>query len=179
MLVKILAAGSGGQGVLTMGNVLGNAAMMDDLFVTFLPSYGAAMRGGTANCTVCLSDEEIASPVASVPDVLMAMNQPSLIAFISRMEPGGQILYNTDLVDFVPERGDLAMYAVPANRISREVGNERSANMVMLGALVKLIHSLKIETVSASIEVMMGKKKKLADMSVSAVHAGFEGFPFE
>jgi 2-oxoglutarate ferredoxin oxidoreductase subunit gamma len=178
MLVKILAAGSGGQGVLTMGNVLGNAAMMDDFFVTYLPSYGAAMRGGTANCTVCLSDEEIASPVASVPDILMAMNQPSLIAFISRMEPGGQVLYNADLVDFVPERGDLAMYAVPANRMGRELGNERSATMVMLGALVKLINALKIETVSASIETMIGKKKKLADMSVRAVQAGFEGFPF-
>ncbi len=89
MLLKLLIAGSGGQGVLTMGNVLGNAAMLDDYYVTYLPSYGAAMRGGTANCTLCISDEEMASPVASTPDMLVAMNQPSLMAFISRLEAGG------------------------------------------------------------------------------------------
>ena len=116
MLIKILAAGSGGQGVLTIGNVLGNAAMMDDYFVTYLPSYGAAMRGGTANCTLCISDEEVASPIASKPDVLVAMNQPSLIAFISSLEPGGQLLYNENLVDFVPERGDIEMFAAPVNQ---------------------------------------------------------------
>lgn len=179
MLVKILNAGSGGQGVLTMGNVLGNAAMIDDYFITYLPSYGAAMRGGTANCTLCISDEEIASPVASTPDILVAMNQPSLMAFISRLEPGGQLLYNADLVDYVPERGDLDIYAAPANVIARGLDTERSANMVMLGALIRMIKIIKLETVNKSIDMMMGAKKKLAETSVRAVLAGFEGFPFK
>lgn len=179
MLLKLLLAGSGGQGVLTIGNVLGNASMLDDYHVTFLPSYGAAMRGGTANCTICISDEEIASPVASVPDLIVAMNQPSMLGFISRLEPGGQLLYNADLVDLVPDRGDIEMFAVPANRIARELGNERSANMVMLGALVKMTAIIKIETISSSIEMMMGSKKKIAESSVNAVMAGYEGFPFK
>jgi 2-oxoglutarate ferredoxin oxidoreductase subunit gamma len=179
MLVKILAAGSGGQGVLTMGNVLGNAAMMDDYFVTYLPSYGAAMRGGTANCTLCISDEEVASPVASTPDILVAMNQPSLITFISRLEPGGQLLYNENLVDFVPERGDIDMFAAPVNQVAHGLGSERSANMVMLGALVKMTKIIKIETIFKSVELMMGSKKKLAESSIHAIQAGYEGFPFK
>lgn len=179
MLVKTLTAGSGGQGVLTMGNVLGNAAMLENYFVTFLPSYGAAMRGGTANCTVCISDEEIASPVASVPDILVALNQPSLMAFISRIEPGGQLLYNADLVDGAPDRGDLKIYPAPVNQIARELGSERSANMVILGALVKLIGVIRLETINQSIEMMIGAKKKLVDLSIRAVAAGYEGFPFK
>jgi 2-oxoglutarate ferredoxin oxidoreductase subunit gamma len=179
MLVKILAAGSGGQGVLTIGNVLGNAAMMDDYFVTYLPSYGAAMRGGTANCTVSVSDEEVASPVASTPDILVAMNQPSLMSFISRLEPGGQLLYNENLVDFVPERGDIDIFAAPVNEVARKLGSERSANMVMLGALARMIKIVKIETINKSVELMMGSKKKLAESSIIAIKAGYEGFPFK
>jgi 2-oxoglutarate ferredoxin oxidoreductase subunit gamma len=179
MLVKILAAGSGGQGVLTMGNVLGNAAMIDNFFVTYLPSYGAAMRGGTANCTLCISDEEVASPVASTPDILVAMNQPSLIAFITRLEPGGQLLYNADLVDYVPERGDIDMFAAPVNQMARQMGNERSANMVMLGSLVQMIKIISLETILKSIEMMLGSKKKLIESSIQAVRAGYDGFPFK
>lgn len=179
MLVKILMAGSGGQGVLTMGNVLGNASMLENYFVTYLPSYGAAMRGGTANCTLCISDEEIASPVASVPDILVALNQPSLITFVSRIEPGGQLLFNADLVDFVPDRGDLKIFPAPVNRVARELGSERSANMVILGALVRLMGFLKPETIDTSIEMMIGAKKKLVELSIRAVKAGYEGFPFK
>ncbi|MBN2158073.1 MAG: 2-oxoacid:acceptor oxidoreductase family protein [Spirochaetes bacterium] len=179
MLVKILAAGSGGQGVLTIGNTLGNAAMLENFFVTYLPAYGAAMRGGTANCTLSISDEEVASPVASTPDILVAMNQPSLMAFISRLEAGGQLLYNSDLVDYVPERGDVEMFSAPVNRIGRELGSERSANMVMLGALVKMTGLIKVETINQSIEMMMGSKKKLAESSVKAFRAGYDGFPFK
>lgn len=179
MLVKILAAGTGGQGVLTIGNALGNAAMLEDYFVTYLPSYGAAMRGGTANCTLSISDEEVASPVASTPDILVAMNQPSLMAFISRLEAGGQLLYNSDLVDYVPERGDVEMFAAPVNRVGRELGSERSANMVMLGALVRMTGIIKAETVQKSIEMMMGSKKKLAELSAKAFQAGYDGFPFK
>ncbi|TFH37951.1 MAG: 2-oxoacid:ferredoxin oxidoreductase subunit gamma, partial [Chrysiogenales bacterium] len=136
-------------------------------------------RGGTANCTVCISDEEVASPVASTPDILVAMNQPSLVAFITRLEPGGQLLYNADLVESVPERGDVEMIAAPVNSIALRLGNERTANMVMLGALAKMINILDIETIIKSIEMMMGSKKKVAEMSIRALRTGFEEFPFQ
>ena len=125
-----------------------------------------------------VSDEEIASPVASHPDVLLAMNSPSIFAFISRLEPGGELLYNSDLATNIPERGDIELFAVPANRIARELGNERSANMVMLGSLVKLIEIVRLDTVSSSVEMMMGGRKKLVEISLRAIRAGFEGFPF-
>ncbi len=176
MLVKILNAGSGGQGVLTLGNVLGNAAMLADFHVTFLPEYGAAVRGGTANCTVCISDQSIASPVASAPDVLLAMNQPSVMKFISRLLPGGQMIYNSSLVDSVPVRGDLDIYSIAANEIATSLGNGRSANMVALGTLVAHLKILEMEIIHKSLEIMLGSKKKLIDISKKALDAGFENY---
>jgi 2-oxoacid:acceptor oxidoreductase gamma subunit (pyruvate/2-ketoisovalerate family) len=179
MLVKILIAGAGGQGVLTVGNILGNAAMLEDYYVTYLPSYGAAVRGGTANCTLCISDEEIASPVASSPDFIVAMNQPSAETFINRLQPGGQMIYNSSLIDSVPYRGDVDLFPVPANQLAREIGNERSANMVILGAFIELSNVLKIDSLRNSIENVIGGKKKLMEMSKKAIMRGYEGFPFE
>jgi 2-oxoacid:acceptor oxidoreductase gamma subunit (pyruvate/2-ketoisovalerate family) len=179
MLVKILFAGSGGQGVLTIGNVLGNAAMLQDFYVTYLPSYGAAMRGGTANCTISVSDEEIASPVSSSPDIVLALNQPSAHAFINRLEPGGQLVYNSNIVESIPYRGDVDLFPVPANEIAKKLGNERSSNMVILGAFTKLINVITLDSLYQSIDYMMGAKKKLAEMSKRAVAEGYNGFPFD
>jgi 2-oxoacid:acceptor oxidoreductase gamma subunit (pyruvate/2-ketoisovalerate family) len=179
MLVKILFAGAGGQGVLTAGNVLANAAMVEDYYVTYLPSYGAAVRGGTANCTICISDEEIASPVASSPDFIVALNKPSANAFINRLEPGGQMIYNSSLIESVPYRGDVDLFSVPANAVASEIGNERAANMVILGSFIKLTNILKINSLKKSIEYMMSGKKKLIDISKRAVEEGYQRFPFE
>ncbi len=179
MLAKIMFAGSGGQGVLTIGNVLGNAAMSEDYHVVYLPSYGAAMRGGTANCTLSISDEEIASPVVSSPDFVVAMNQPSACAFINRLEPGGQMIYNSNLVDSVPYRGDVDLFPIPVNQIALEIGSERSANMVMLGCFLKLTKVVRLEAVLESIEHMMGGKKKLVEQSKLAVSEGYKRFPHE
>ncbi len=178
MLARLLFAGSGGQGVLTIGNVLGNAAMLEDFHVTFLPEYGAAVRGGTANCTICVSDEIIASPVASNPDIVLAMNQPSVISFINRLQPGGQLIYNSSIVDEVPARGDVDIYKVPASEMAQDMGNSRSTNMIILGAFVKLANIIKVETVHDSIDMLMGKKKKLADQIKKAVSLGHDSFPF-
>ncbi|MCG8339475.1 MAG: 2-oxoacid:acceptor oxidoreductase family protein, partial [Proteobacteria bacterium] len=123
MLARLLFAGSGGQGVLTIGNILGNAAMLQDFHVTFLPEYGAAMRGGTANCTICISDEEIASPVASNPDIVLAMNQPSVLSFINRLQPGGQMIYNSSIVDELPYRGDIKTFPVPASQLGQKIND--------------------------------------------------------
>lgn len=176
MLVKILLAGSGGQGVLTTGNVLGNAAMLEGFNVVFLPTYGAAMRGGTANCTVSISDEEIASPVASSPDFVVAMNQPSAHTFINRLEPGGQLIYNSNLVESIPYRGDVDLFPVPVNDIARELGNERGANIVILGALIKLTKVVKVESVYQSMDIMFSQKKKLLEVSKKAFMEGYERF---
>ena len=179
MLVKMIFAGAGGQGVLTIGNVLGNAAMMQDLHVTYLPSYGAAVRGGTANCTLSISDEEIASPVASTPDFVIALNQPSTTVFVNRLESGGQMLYNADLVDVVPVRGDVDLYPVPANTIAREAGNERSMNLVMLGAFICLTGVVEAESVKKSLDVMMGKRPGVKEKSIQAFMEGYQQFPFQ
>ncbi len=179
MIVRMLFAGSGGQGVLTIGNILGNAAMLEDFHVTFLPEYGAAMRGGTANCTLCISDTEIASPVASSPDMVLSMNQPSVLTFVNRLPPGGQLVYNSSIVDTVPERGNIDVFAVPASEMAQNMGSLRSTNMIILGALVKLANVIKLESVQESINMLMGKKKKVAAAVIEALNAGYEGFPFE
>lgn len=175
----MMFAGSGGQGVLTIGNIFGNAAMLQDFHVTFLPEYGAAMRGGTANCIICVSDIEIASPVASNPDIVLAMNQPSVISFINRLQPGGRMIYNSSIVDEVPPRGDIDIYAVPASELAQKMGNARSTNMIILGAFVKLSNVVAIEKVCESVNMLMGKKKGLADSVNKAIMLGYDGFPFE
>jgi 2-oxoglutarate ferredoxin oxidoreductase subunit gamma len=174
MLTTILCSGSGGQGALTVGNVLANAAMYENFFVSYLPCYGAAMRGGTANCTTSISTEEIASPVVSSPDVLIALNKPSLITFLPRLKPGAKLIYNADLIDEIPEQPGVLYYAVAANRIARETANERSANMVMLGAMMKVTPVVKMETLQQSVRDLMGSKKSLANMTIKALQGGYD-----
>ncbi|MDY6970048.1 MAG: 2-oxoacid:acceptor oxidoreductase family protein [Spirochaetota bacterium] len=179
MLIKIIFAGSGGQGVLTMGYILGNAAMYEDFHVTYLPSYGAEVRGGTANCTISISNEEIASPVASSPDIIVALNQPSANTFINRVASGGQMIYNSDLIMSVPFRGDVDLFQVPANTIGRKIGNERSSNMALLGAFMKLTNIIKFDSIISSIENILGNKKKVIESSKKAITEGYNGFPFD
>lgn len=179
MKEEMLFAGSGGQGVLTIGNILGNAAMLENYHVTFLPEYGAAMRGGTANCTLCISDSEIASPVAFTPDIVLAMNQPSVLSFINRLQAGGQMIYNSSIVDTVPIRGDVGISAVPASEIANELNQPRSTNMVILGSLVKLANIIKLESINESIKMSMGRNKKVMNLVIEAIKEGYDRFPFE
>ena len=137
MLVKTIIAGFGGQGVLSIGLSLTQAAMLEGRYVTYLPSYGAEVRGGTANCTVAISDEEIASPVASTPEFVIAMNQPSLIRFQNQIQSGGVLFLNSSLTQAEISRGDIEVVQVPADNIAEELGNRKSANVVMLGAFIK------------------------------------------
>ncbi len=174
MLTTILCSGSGGQGALTVGNVLGNAAMYENFFVSYLPCYGAAMRGGTANCTTSISTEEIASPVVSSPDVLIALNKPSVITFLPRLKPGAKLIYNADLIDAVPDQPGVVYYALAANRIGREMANERSANMVMLGAMLKVMPVIRMESLIESVQDLMGSKKSLASMTIKALQGGYD-----
>jgi 2-oxoglutarate ferredoxin oxidoreductase subunit gamma len=135
--LRILIAGFGGQGVLFLGKLIAHAGVLLGKHVTWLPSYGPEMRGGTANCAVILSDEPIGSPIVSEPDVLIAMNLPSLSAYQSRVCAGGVILYDASLIQESPVRPDVRITALPATRLASESGLDGLSNMILLGAFLK------------------------------------------
>lgn len=173
MLIKTVFAGFGGQGVLSMGLNLAQAAMMEGKHVTYLPSYGAEVRGGTANCTVVISDEEIASPVASSPEFVVAMNKPSLVRFQNQIQSGGVLLVNSTLVDAELSRGDVDVVKVPAGEIADELDSPKSANMVMLGAFIKKSNLVSISTVIEELKNTLKKKEKLIAINEKALMAGY------
>ncbi len=174
MLIRSVFAGFGGQGVLSMGLNLSQAAMMEGKYVTYLPSYGAEMRGGTANCTVVVSDEEIASPVASSLDFVVVMNQPSLIKFQNQVESGGVLFINSSLVEADSMRGDIELIRVAANEIAEKMGSPRSSNMVMLGAFCKKANLVSMDTMIEGLKVTLGSKKALLDVNKKALMTGYE-----
>jgi 2-oxoglutarate ferredoxin oxidoreductase subunit gamma len=148
---EIVIAGFGGQGCLFFGDVLAHAALHDGLQVTWLPSYGPEQRGGTANCTVVISDEPIASPVVADPTILVAMNRPSLDRFEPEVRPGGLIVADGTMVERVPTRSDVQALSVPATAIASELGSTRAANVVLLGALLALRPILSPESVRTAL----------------------------
>lgn len=146
MTKEFIIAGFGGQGVVSSGIILAYAGLLENLNVTFFPSYGAEMRGGTANCSVVVSDEKIASPVVVNPDIVIIMNEPSLLKFEPLVKPGGILFFNQTLIKSRPQRNDIEVIAVEANKIAEELGQGRIANMVMLGALIKKTKIVGIES---------------------------------
>ncbi len=176
MLIKTIFAGFGGQGVLSMGLNLAQAAMVEGKNVTYLPSYGAEVRGGTANCTVAISDEDIASPVASSPEFIVVMNKPSLVKFQNLLQSGGVLFINSSLVDAEITRGDIEVIRVPANTIAEELGSPKSANMVMLGAFIKKSNLVSLETVIEELKNVLKKKKNLIDINTKALKTGYDLF---
>ena len=171
MLIKTVFSGFGGQGVLMMGYVLAVSAMKDGMHVTYLPTYGAEVRGGTANCTVSVSDEEIASPVASSPDYVIAMNRPSLIKYEGQIRPKGVLFLNSDLVDTDPGRKDIEVVKVPANTLAKKIGSDRAMNMIMLGALIE---KAKITTVESLMNGLAGGSKKMSAKQMEINRKGLE-----
>ena len=176
MLIKTVFAGFGGQGVLSMGLNLAQAALLEGKNVTYLPSYGAEVRGGTANCTVAVSDEEIASPVASSPDFIVAMNQPSMVRFQNQIQSGGVLFINSSLIETEISRGDVDIVKVPANSIAEQLGSARSANMVMLGAFTKKSNIVSISSVIEGLKSALKKKQKLIAVNTKALMAGYDLF---
>ena len=174
MLIKTIFAGFGGQGVMSMGLSLTQAAMIEGKFVTYLPSYGAEVRGGTANCTVAISDEEIASPVASSPEFVVAMNQPSLIRFQNQIQSGGVLFINSSLVEIDVSRGDIDIIKVPANTMAEEIQSPRSANMVMLGAFTKKSDLVSISTLIDGLKSTFKNKTDLIAINKKALMAGYD-----
>ncbi|HNT56595.1 MAG TPA: 2-oxoacid:acceptor oxidoreductase family protein [Syntrophales bacterium] len=172
---KTIFAGFGGQGVLMMGYAFAVASMLDGKHVTYLPSYGAEMRGGTANCTVAVSDEEIFSPVASSPDYGVIMNKPSMIRYESAMKPGGTILLNSNLVDMEPSRRDIEIFKVPANDLVRKAGSDQTANMIMLGAFTTLTGMTSLDSILRGLEeITRGKKAALMKLNRACLDLGAE-----
>jgi 2-oxoglutarate ferredoxin oxidoreductase subunit gamma len=173
MLIKIIFAGFGGQGVLSMGLNLAQAAMLDGKHVTYLPAYGAEVRGGTANCTVSISDEEIASPIASSPGFVVAMNQPSMIRFQNKIQSGGIFFVNSTVVNEPLVRGDIEIVNVPANAVAEKMGNIKSANMVMLGAFIKKTNLVSTKNLLEGLSVALKGNQKLIAINKDALNAGY------
>ena len=174
MLIKTVIAGFGGQGILSMGLNLAEAAMREGRNVTYLPAYGAEVRGGTANCTVAISDDEIASPVASAPEFIIAMNQPSAIRFQNQVQSGGLLFINSSLVNAPISRGDVAIIPVPANEVAEGLGNAKSANMVMLGAFIRKTGLVPLARVFEALKFTLGAKKKLIEINERALQRGYD-----
>ena len=173
MLDEIVFAGFGGQGVLLMGRLIVYAGMLEGKHVAWMPSYGPEMRGGTANCTVIISSDEIASPVVPNPMTLVAMNKPSLDKFESEVEKDGTIIINESLISQSVKRDDVQVLKVPANDIANELGNLRVANMVVLGAYVAKKKSVKMETIFQALDKMLGKKsEKIMKLNKEALKRG-------
>ena len=169
----VLMAGFGGQGMLLAGKVLAHAALDEGLQVSWLPSYGPEMRGGTANVTVCISPEPVGSPLITTPRALLVMNRPSLDKFAPRVRKGGVIVVNTSLVDTDPERPDCTVVNVAARELAKEAGTDRAANFVMLGAYMGAAGPVPIEAVERAIKnEFTGKKAKFIPFNVAAFRAG-------
>ena len=175
MLTRTVISGAGGQGVLSLGATLATAAMLEGKHVTYLPSYGVEVRGGTANCAVSVSDEEIASPVASEPEVVVAMNQPSFVRFQGALQSGGLLCANSTLVHTETARSDIEVIAVPMSELAGELGSLKVANMIMLGALVRASEMISYEAMLENLAAILGKgRAKLLDLNRRALALGYD-----
>lgn len=170
---ETIIAGFGGQGVLFTGKVMAYAALEEGLEVTWFPSYGPEMRGGTANCTVVISDDEIGSPQVSQPRAAIVMNQPSLDKYENLIKPGGYLAVNTSLTNRPVKRDDINIIEVPASEIAEELGNIRFANIVILGALTSKADFLDLESIKKGLDKgLEGKKNKLLEANIQALNKG-------
>jgi 2-oxoglutarate ferredoxin oxidoreductase subunit gamma len=175
MTAKVIMAGFGGQGVVLMGTLLAYSAMIEGKHTTFFPSYGAEMRGGTANCSVIVSDDEISSPVVTQPDCVVAMNIASLDKFESRVKPGGVIFLNSSLIDRKVGRGDVEEVRIPANEMAEDLGSSKAANMVMLGGVLKKTGAVEVESAVKSLSSVLSERAMaLLDINKKALRKGFD-----
>ncbi len=171
----IIFAGFGGQVVILAGKLVCIAAMREGKQVSHIPSYGAEMRGGTANCSVIVSDEEIASPIIHRPSICIVLNKPSLFKFEEHLKEGGLLIYNSSLIDLEPSRKDIKAVPVQANDLAHEAGSSRTANMVALGLLLKLqpeIASLE-SAIAALDEAVSVRHRSLNAVNIKALKLGF------
>lgn len=175
MQLQTLIAGFGGQGILLMGQLLAEAAMDAGYHATWFPSYGPEMRGGTANCATIVADEEIGAPISQHYDAVIVLNEPSQERFAALVRPGGLLLGNEDMIPTRCGRTDIDICMIPASRIAREAGNERAANVAMLGALLALRPAVPVEALERAIRKRIGAKRPEAlESNFRALRLGAE-----
>jgi len=172
---NMIAAGFGGQGVMVLGQLIAYSGIAQGLHVTWIPSYGPEMRGGTANCAVVVSNEEIGSPVVNKSNITVVMNQPSLTKFEDSVKPGGYLFYNSDLVNYENKRTDITVIAIPAQSLAHELGSDKVANIVVLGTIVGATGIVDKDVCIETIKEKLGKRKpKFLPMNLDAFEKGFE-----
>jgi 2-oxoglutarate ferredoxin oxidoreductase subunit gamma len=175
MKEKIIIAGFGGQGVVMAGKLIAYAGMLEGKYVSHYPSYGVEMRGGTANCSVVISDTEVASPLVPHPTSLIVMNAPSLDKFESRVTEGGNIFVNSSLIEREVLREDVRVFYIPANNIAEESGSGKVANLAMIGAFIAITEVTSREAIKDSLSEVISKRNlKYLDINYKAFDKGFE-----
>ena len=172
---QILIAGFGGQGVLFAGKFLAYKGLVQGKQLSWLPSYGPEMRGGTANCSVILSDSPVGSPIITTPDVLVAMNLPSLQKFVNDVVPGGKIFIDSTLIDAKVERTDVEVFYIPATQLAKDAGFATLANMVLMGKVMKECDAVSFEGNKQTLETFIpAKKANLIDVNCQALQTGYD-----
>ena len=172
---QILIAGFGGQGVLFAGKFLAYKGLTEDMQVSWLPSYGPEMRGGTANCSIVLSDSPVGSPIITAPDVLVAMNLPSLQKFVDAVVPGGKIFVDSTLIDMKVERTDVEVFYIPATQLAKDAGFATLANMILTGKVLKESGAVPFEGNRQTLEAFIpAKKANLIEANLNALQIGYD-----
>ena len=175
MMKQFIFAGFGGQGMLLIGKFMAMSCMLDGKHVSWLPSYGPEMRGGTANCSVIVSDKDVASPLVDKADVIVAMNLPSLDKFEEHVKPGGLLVVNSSIIERKSTRDDITVVYCDANRIAEAVGNPKGANVAILGAMLEKEPIVDIDKMTEAIRIELGERKaRFLEGNKKALIAGME-----
>lgn len=175
MYQGIRISGFGGQGVISAGVLLAQAGMMEGKEVSFFPAYGAEMRGGTANCSVVVASDQVSTPIVTVPDTAIVLNEPSLAKFEPMVKPGGLLIINTSLVNSKPTRKDIRILNVPCNEIASELGNPKIMNMVAMGAFAAATGAVTVDAIARALPKVYKKlKPEVIELNVKALKRGAE-----
>ncbi len=173
MQTEVMFCGFGGQGIMLIGQMLAYAGMHEGRNVVWLPSYGPEMRGGTAYCTVQVSDRDVGSPIIDRPTCIAVLNRPSMDKFDGKVKKGGLIIINTSLIDVKSQRNDISKLHVPANEIGQECGTGKAANMAVLGAYVGYTKAIKLESLEPLVRMQFEKKPQFIDVNLQVLERGF------
>ncbi|HWR82961.1 MAG TPA: 2-oxoacid:acceptor oxidoreductase family protein [Candidatus Deferrimicrobium sp.] len=171
---EVMFAGFGGQGIMTAGQLLAYAGIAEGKQVAWIPSYGPEMRGGTAYCTVVISDNRIGSPIVTTPTAVCVFNRPSFDKFEPRVKPHGLFIVNSSLINVASRRSDITQLLIPANDLAMKAGSAKAANMAVLGAFIGSSGLVKYETVQSVIREKMGKKEDLLNINFTVLEAGYQ-----
>jgi Pyruvate:ferredoxin oxidoreductase and related 2-oxoacid:ferredoxin oxidoreductases, gamma subunit len=171
---EILLAGFGGQGIMLLGKLLAQAGLVSRKNVTWMPSYGAEVRGGTAYSMTKISDKEIANPITTAPDILVAMNEPSLVKYEEKLKPKGLLILNKSLIRSKPNRKDVSVVSIPMTEIASKLGSVRATNMVAMGALLKRSRLFPVKLVMDALREMLGQKEDTFVLNKRAIEEGYK-----